>query len=132
MFGRNQLLVQLLNCTVGALTVLVVYASAARLFGHPVARWAALFMVFFPQIVFWSAGMYKDPSILLCIALCMYAVLRLKEAFAPAFVLLFVVAGLTLLSLRFYVFYFVVAATVGTFLVGGRGGLEGALCLALP
>ena len=57
----------------------------------------------------------------------MYAVLRLKEAFSPAFVLLFVVAGLTLLSLRFYVFYFVVAAAVGTFVFGGRGGLPGRL-----
>ena len=118
-FGRNQLLVQLLNCTVGALTVLVVYAMAARLFGRPVARWAALFMAFFPQMVFWSAGMYKDPTILLCIVLCMYAVLRLKETFSPTFVVLFVGAGLTLLTLRFYVFYFVVAAAVGTFLFGG-------------
>lgn len=126
-FGRNQLLVQLLNCTVGALTVLVVYAIAARLFGRPVARWSALFMAFFPQMVFWSAGMYKDPTILFCIALCMYAVLRLKEGFSPAFLILFVLAGLTLLTLRFYVFYFVVAAAVGTFVFGGRGGLPGRL-----
>jgi 4-amino-4-deoxy-L-arabinose transferase-like glycosyltransferase len=126
-FGRNQLLVQLINCTVGALTVLVVYAIALRLFGRPVARWAALLMAFFPQMVFWSAGMYKDPTILLCIAVCMYAVIRLKEAFSPALVLLFVGAGLTLLTLRFYVFYFVVAAAVGTFVFGGKGGLGGRL-----
>jgi hypothetical protein len=125
--GRNQLLVQLLNCTVGALTVLVVYAIAARLFDRAVARWTALFMAFFPQMVFWSTGMYKDPTILLCIALCMYAVLRLKEGPSTGFLFLFVVAGLTLLTLRFYVFYFVVAATVGTFVFGGRGGLLGRL-----
>ncbi len=124
-FGRNQLLVQLLNCTVGAVTVLVVYAIAARLFGQAVGRWAALFMAFFPQMVFWSAGMYKDPSVLLCIALCMYAVVRLRDAFSPTFVLLFVGAALALLSLRFYIFYFVVAASVGTFVFGGRGGLPG-------
>lgn len=46
--GRNQLLAQLLDCTVGAFTVLVVYAIAARLFGRAVARWTALFMAFFP------------------------------------------------------------------------------------
>ncbi|HYN02759.1 MAG TPA: glycosyltransferase family 39 protein, partial [Vicinamibacteria bacterium] len=126
-FGRNQLLVQLLNCTVGALTVLVVYAIAARLFGRPVARWAALFMAFFPQMVFWSAGMYKDPTILLCIALCMYAALRLGEAFSPAYVLLFVSAALALLTLRFYIFYFVVAAAVGAFVFGGRGSVAGRL-----
>jgi hypothetical protein len=123
LFGRNQLLVQLVNCTIGALTVLVVYAIAARLFGRLVARWAALFMGFFPQMVFWSGGMYKDPTVLLCIALCMYAVLRLREDFSPGFVLLFVAASLTLLTLRFYIFYFVVAAAVGTFVFGGTGGL---------
>jgi 4-amino-4-deoxy-L-arabinose transferase-like glycosyltransferase len=126
-FGRNQLLIQFLNCTTGAVTVLVVYAIAARLFDRPVARWAALFMAFFPQMVFWSAGMYKDPTILLCIAVCMYAVLRMRDGFSPGFVLLFVGAALALLTLRFYVFYFVVAAAMGTFVFGGRGGLAGRL-----
>jgi len=125
-FGRNQLLVQLLNCTVGALTVLVVYAIAARLFGRPVARWAALFMAFFPQMVFWSAGMYKDPTILLCIAICMYAALRLGEVFSPAFVLLFVSAALALLTLRFCIFYFVVAAALGRPSSGAGAALPGA------
>ncbi len=40
-FGRNQLLVQLLNATIGSLTVLVVYAIGRRLFGPDVGRWAA-------------------------------------------------------------------------------------------
>ncbi len=75
-FGRNQLLVQLLNGLMGGLTVLVIYSIAARLFDRSVARWAAVFMAFFPQMVFWSTGMYKDPAILLCIAVAMFAVLR--------------------------------------------------------
>jgi len=75
-FGRNQLLVQLLNCTVGAVTVLVIYAISTRLFGQAVGRRAALLMAFFPQIIFWSARDVQGTlSILLCIALCMYAVL---------------------------------------------------------
>jgi hypothetical protein len=37
-FGRNQFLVQVLNATIGSLTVLVVYATARRLFGPAVAR----------------------------------------------------------------------------------------------
>ena len=126
-FGRNQLLVQFLNGTIGSITILVVYAIASRLFGSAVGRWAAVFMAFFPQMLFWSAGMYKDPAILLCIAVSMYAVLRLREAFSPVFVLLFVGAGLALLTLRFYVFYFVVAASMGTFVFGGRGRLASRL-----
>ena len=41
--------------------------------------------------------------------------------------LLFVCAALALLTLRFYIFYFVVAAAVGTFVFGGRGSLAGRL-----
>jgi hypothetical protein len=125
--GRNQLLVQLLNATIGSVTVLVVFGIASRLFSAAAGRWAAVFMAFFPQMVFWSAGMYKDPTILLCIATSMYSVIRLREASSPLFVLLFAGAGVTLLTLRFYVFYFVVAAAIGTFVFGGRGRLASRL-----
>jgi 4-amino-4-deoxy-L-arabinose transferase-like glycosyltransferase len=100
-FGRNQLLVQMVNGLVGGLTVLVIYAIAARLFGRPAARWAALFMAFFPQMVFWSTGMYKDPPILLCIALAMFAVLRLRERLSVGMVVVFLrlsLLGVALIS----------------------------------
>lgn len=122
-FGRNQLLLQLLNATIGSLTVLVVYAIGHRLFGHAVARWAALFMAFFPQMLFWSAGMYKDPSVLLCIAVAMYAVLRLRESFSPGMAVLLGAAALGLLMLRFYIFYFVAVAALAAFVFGMRGRL---------
>jgi len=120
-FGRNQLLVQLLNVTIGSLTVLVVYAIGRRLFGTEVARWSALFMAFFPQMLFWSAGMYKDPAVLLCIAVSMFAVLRLRDAFSPGMAALLGLAAVGLLSLRFYIFYFVALAALGTFVFGRRG-----------
>ena len=122
-FGRNQFLVQLLNATIGALTMLIIYAIARELFGREVARQAALFMAFFPQMFFWSAAMYKDPAVLLCIALCMYAVLRLRERFSVGHLLSFAGAAVALLTLRFYIFYFVAAATVGSFVFGRGGGL---------
>jgi 4-amino-4-deoxy-L-arabinose transferase-like glycosyltransferase len=119
-FGRNQLLVQLLNGLIGAATMLVIYAIAVRLFGRAAARWAALFMAFFPQVVFWSTGMYKDPAIQLCIALSMYAVLRLRDRLSFAMIVLFVVAELALVALRFYIAYFVAFAALATFLFGQK------------
>jgi hypothetical protein len=119
--GRNQLLVQFLNGTMGALTVVVIHAIALRLFGRAVARWTAIFMAFFPQMVFWSVGMYKDPATLLCIAVCMYAVLRLRERLSFGPVALLIAAELVLISLRFYVAYFVAFATLATFLFMRRG-----------
>jgi 4-amino-4-deoxy-L-arabinose transferase-like glycosyltransferase len=122
-FGRNQLLVQLTNCTIGAVTVLVVYAIGRRLFGPEVGRWSALFMAFFPQMFFWSAGMYKAPAVLLCIAVAMYAVLRLREAVSPRIAVALGIAAVGLLVLRFYIFYFVALAAVASFIFGRGGSL---------
>jgi 4-amino-4-deoxy-L-arabinose transferase-like glycosyltransferase len=122
LFGRNQLLVQFLNGLMGSMTMLIIYAIAARLFDRAVARWAALFMAFFPQMVFWSTGMYKDPAIQLCIALSMYAVLRLRERLTLPMIALFVVAELVLVTLRFYIAYFVAFAALATFLFAQRRG----------
>lgn len=130
-FGRNQLLVQLLNGTIGSLAVVVIYAVARQLFNPEAARWAGLFMAFFPQMIFWSFAMYKDPSILLCIAVSMYAVLKLREEFRLSWALLFVAACLALMTLRFYVFYMVAFATLGTFLFAQRRGLFGSLLAQL-
>jgi len=130
-FGRNQLLVQFINGTIGASAGLVIYVIARNLFNRGAARWAFLFMSFFPQMIFWSCAMYKDPSILLCIALCMLAVLRLRDRFSPGNLLLFMAASIYLLTLRFYVFYMVAFAALGTFLFAQRRGLFGSLVAQL-
>ena len=126
-FGQNQLLVQLFNGVIGGLTVLVIYAIGKDLFDREAARWAALFMAFFPQMVFWSAGMYKDPAVLFCIATAMYAVLQLRQRFELGSIIMFVSAILALMTLRFYIAYFVGFAAVGTFVFAQRRGLIGNL-----
>jgi len=126
-FGHNQLLAQLVNATIGAVTVLVIYAIAKDLFDVEVAQWSARFMAFFPQMVFWSGAIYKDPAIMLCIAVCMYAVLKLNHEFTVRYVVLFVGASLALMTLRFYVFYFVAFATMGTFVLSQRRGVAGSI-----
>lgn len=126
-FGRNQLLVQFINATIGALTVPVVYSIAKTLFDARTARWPALFMAFFPQMIFWSCGMYKDTSIVLCIALAMYALLALRTRFSMPLVFLYVLTCVALISLRFYVFYVVAFATLSTFLFTQRRDVLGGL-----
>jgi 4-amino-4-deoxy-L-arabinose transferase-like glycosyltransferase len=66
--------------------------------------------------------MYKDPAIMLCIALCMYAMLKLRHRMQAGYLALFVAASICLMTLRFYVFYFVVFAALGTFLISQRRG----------
>jgi hypothetical protein len=84
-------------------------------------------MAFFPQMLFWSAGMYKDPAVLLCIAVAMFAVLRLRDAFSLGMSALLGLAAIGLLSLRFYIFYFVALAALGTFTFGRRGPIAARL-----
>ena len=119
-FGRNQLLVQLLNGLMGGLTVLVIYSIAARLFDRAAARWAALFMAFFPQMVFWSTGMYKDPAILLCIAVAMFAVLRLRDNLSVSPMVMFVVAVGRSDHAALLHRVFVILAALATFVFGQR------------
>ena len=126
-FGHNQLLAQFVNGTIGAVTVVVLYAIAKDLFDVEVAQWTARFMAFFPQIVFWSGAIYKDPAIMLCIAVCMYAVLKLNHELTFRYVALFILSSLVLMSLRFYVFYFVAFATMGTFVLSQRRGVMGSI-----
>jgi 4-amino-4-deoxy-L-arabinose transferase-like glycosyltransferase len=126
-FGHNALLAQLVNATIGAFTIVVIYAIAKDLFDVEVGQWSARFMAFFPQMVFWSGAIYKDPLIMLCIAVCMYAVLKLNHEFTVRYVLLFVATSLTLMTLRFYVFYFVAFATMGTFVLSQRRGVAGSV-----
>jgi len=113
-FGANALLVQFFNCTLGSLTVLVIHAMARELFDAKVAGWAAQFMAFFPQMIFWSAGLYKDPAVLLCIAVAMRSVLAFRTSFQVRQASLYLGAVLALFTLRFYVCYMVVIATLGT------------------
>jgi hypothetical protein len=64
---------------------------------------------------------------MLCIAACMYALLVLRERFSARYLLLFVLACLAILTLRFYVFYFVAFATLGTFVFAQRRGIIASL-----
>src|SRR5258708_3296027 len=125
--GHNQLLAQFGNADIGSVTVLVIYPIAKDLFDVEVAQWTGRFMAFFPQMVFWSGAIYKDPAIMLCIALCMYAVLKLNHEFTLRYVVLFVGASLALMTLRFYVFYFVAFAAMGTFVLSQRRGVGGSI-----
>ncbi len=119
--GRNMLAVQLFNAVAGAATVPMVYHCARHIYGNlRVARGAALAVAFYPSLVLWSAQGLKDGPIVFLLAATMLATLRLGERFSLKAATVLLVALLSLLNLRFYVFYMVAAAIAGSFLVGMR------------
>jgi 4-amino-4-deoxy-L-arabinose transferase-like glycosyltransferase len=124
-FGRNQLLVQFINGIIGALTAICIFELGLLIYGKKVARLAMLFTAFFPQVIFWSAGMYKDPAVMLCIAANILATLQMKQRFSMTQLALYIGSAAALVFLRFYIFYVILAATLASYLIGQRRLLFG-------
>ncbi|HKS10613.1 MAG TPA: glycosyltransferase family 39 protein [Pyrinomonadaceae bacterium] len=117
--GENLYAIQLINASVGAATAVVVYYVAQTLFNNiRVSRLAALLVAFFPSLILWTSQALKDGLIILALALAMLATLRLMEKITIGYVLVLTVCLLGLLSLRFYIFYMMVAAVGGSFFIG--------------
>ncbi len=123
LFGRNVLLVQFLNGVIGALTPIVILEIGLSLYGQRVARTAMLLTSFFPQMIFWSAALYKDPAVMLCIAINILAVFRLRQRLSIYWLSVYVLTSFGLVWLRFYIFYATAAATAVGFLVRHRRGM---------
>ena len=117
--GRNLLAVQLVNAAIGAATGVVVYYTAIALYNNVrVAKLAGLLVTFFPSLILWSSQALKDGLIILALAMSILATLRLMEKITAGWVAVITVSLLTLLSLRFYIFYMMTAAVAGSFVIG--------------
>ena len=119
LIGENLYAIQLINASVGAATAVVVYYVAQTLFNNiRVSRLAAILVAFFPSLILWTSQALKDGLIVLALALAMLATLRLMEKITLGYVLVLTACLLSLLSLRFYIFYMMVAAVMGSFFIG--------------
>ena len=122
LFGRNVLLMQFLNGIIGALTPIAILEIGLILYDRRVATTAMLLTAFFPQMIFWSAALYKDPAVMLCIAVNILAVFRLRRRLDPMWIGLYLLTAVALVWLRFYIFYAVLVAAVAGLLAGHRRG----------
>lgn len=117
--GRNMLAVQLVNAVFGAATAVLIFLCAHHVFKNVrVARLAGIAVAFYPSLVLWSSQGLKDGPIVLCLALAILATLKLGEKLSLRYLVVLVCALMSLLSLRFYVFYMLCAAVAGAFIIG--------------
>jgi len=117
--GENRFAIQLLNASVGSSTAIVIYYGAQSLFNNTrVSRVAAVLVAFFPSLILWSSQALKDGLIILALSLGILATLRLMDKITVGYVIVLAVCLLGLLSLRFYIFYMMVAAVAGSFVLG--------------
>ncbi|HSE26448.1 MAG TPA: hypothetical protein VLB68_32570, partial [Pyrinomonadaceae bacterium] len=83
-----------------------------------VSRLSAAMVCFFPSLVLWSAQALKDGLIVLTLSLAILATLKLLEKVTVGYVCLLTACLFGLLSLRFYIFYMMAAAVIGSFVIG--------------
>jgi Dolichyl-phosphate-mannose-protein mannosyltransferase len=119
--GRNMLAVQFVNAVLGAATAVIIFLCAQEVFGNTrVSRLAAIAVAFYPSLVLWSSQGLKDAPIVFLLALSILATLKLGQKFNTKYLVVLVASLFGLLSLRFYVFYMILAAIGGAFLIGMR------------
>jgi hypothetical protein len=119
LLGRNMLATQLVNCVFGAATAVVIYLCAHHVFQNiRVARIAGIAVAFYPSLVLWSAQGLKDGPTVFCLAVAILATLKLGEKLTIKYIVVLVCVLLSLIALRFYVFYMIAVAIGGAFLIG--------------
>ncbi len=119
--GRNMLAVQFVNSVAGAASAPIISLCALHIFGNRrVARISALFAGFYPSLVLWSSQGLKDGPIVFLLGISILVTLKLGEKISIKYLCVLVACLFALLSLRFYVFYMMVAAIGGAFVIGMR------------
>ncbi len=117
--GKNIFAAQCFCAVIGAAISPILYFIAIKIFGNVrLSRTAAILAAFSPAFIIWTGQLLKDGLMIFLIVLAFAMVIRLQERFSVTSVAILMVALGGVLSLRFYVFYMIVASIFGTFLVG--------------
>ncbi len=118
-FGKEIFIAQSFCGVIGAATAPIVFSCSRMIYNNlKVAQIASFAVALSPAFVIWSGQLLKDGLLVFCLVLTMTMVIRLQKKFGygPLAILIFALFGIG--SLRFYIFYMVLVAVVGSFIVG--------------
>ena len=119
LLGRNIFAAQSFCAVIGAATAPMVFFCSKKIFNNlRVAKTSALAIALFPSFVIWSSQLLKDGLIIFLLVTAMTMVLQLQNKFNYAALALLIFSLFGTLSLRFYIFYMVLVAVAGSFLIG--------------
>lgn len=117
--GKNIFAAQSFCAVVGAATAPLVFFCSRMIYNNlQVAKIAAYSVAVFPSFVIWSGQLLKDGLIVFLLVSAMILTMRLREKFTYSTLGLLILALFGVMSLRFYIFYMVVVAVVGSFVIG--------------
>jgi 4-amino-4-deoxy-L-arabinose transferase-like glycosyltransferase len=117
--GRNLFAAQSVCGLIGAAVAPMVFFCARNVYSNMrVAKFAAVCVAVFPALVIWSSLLLKDPLLMFLLVATMTLVLQLQKKLS--YITIAVLAGclFAIFSLRFYVFYMIAVAVVGSILIG--------------
>jgi dolichyl-phosphate-mannose-protein mannosyltransferase len=119
--GRNMLAIQLFNAVLGAATAPIIFLCAEHVFNNRnVARFAGFAVAFYPSLVLWSSQGLKDGPTVFFLALSILATLRLGQKLSIRYLAVLLLSLIGVLAFRFYIFYMMLAAIIGAFVIGMR------------
>ncbi len=120
--GRSIFTAQSFCAIVGAATAPLVYFCTRQIYNNlTVAKVAAIAVAVFPSFVVWSGQLLKDGLVIFLLVLAMTMVMKLQEKFSVVATATLALSLFGILSLRFYIFYMVVVAVVGSMFIGRTG-----------
>lgn len=123
--GEDILAAQSLCGTIGAATAPMLYYCAWQMFhNRRVGRVSALLVALFPAFVVWSSQLLKDGLMTFCMVAIITMVVALQKKFSYSAIAVLTSALFAIISLRFYVFYMMAVAVVGSFVIGRQASVK--------
>lgn len=118
-FGPSIYIAQSFCAVFGAATAPFIYFCAKHIYNNRrVAQMSAIAIAFYPSFILWSSQMLKDGLIIFLLVVAMTMVLQIQKKFSYLAVAVLLFSMFGILTLRFYIFYMVLLAVVGSFVVG--------------
>jgi 4-amino-4-deoxy-L-arabinose transferase-like glycosyltransferase len=128
-FGHSQSIATAIQCSIVSFTPVLTFKISYLLYGsRKAARTAALLVAFLPSMVIWSSLLLKDPLIILLLCATVYSMLRIQKDLKYIYIIAATAAILPIMAIRIYVFYFILFAVVGGYLMsrfGSKASLAG-------
>ena len=124
-FGQNILAAQFFCAVIGAATAPMIYICSYKIFqNHRVSKISAILVAFFPAFIIWSSQLLKDGLVIFLLVLAITMVLKLQEKFNYSAVVILIFSMFGIIALRFYIFYMVAIAVVGSFVIGSSSSIK--------
>lgn len=92
LFGYAPISAKFINVMAGVLTSVFFYYALKTCLNERVARLAAVFIMFFPTLLFWSATNMKESVSIFLTAVCMLALVKLVDKFKLSYALVLILA----------------------------------------